>query len=203
MSDKYANFSELSASEPEGSYKVQLRQMGTAVALIAPHAGGIEPGTSEICRTLAGDDLTYYLFEGCKLHNNSDLHITSSNFDEPRALEVAKSASFVTTIHGQTGSREIVNVGGRAYELGKILIDLLKKADYVAVRSSESLQGLDQNNICNRGKSKEGLQLEISRGLRDRLIREKREMDRFCAVVRTVLHRHSPDRSSQREAPSH
>lgn len=91
MPDKYTNFAELSVYEPDGSYEIEFRQMNSAVALIAPHAGKIEPGTSEICRSVASDDLTYYLFQGCKLINNSDLHITSSRFDEPNGLAAAAS----------------------------------------------------------------------------------------------------------------
>src|SRR5258706_13229270 len=95
MPDKYASFSQLALSEAEGAFKIELRHMYSAVVFIAPHAGKIEPGTSEICRGAARDDLTYYLFEGRKSHNNSDLHITSSRFHEPQGLAAAQSAQVV------------------------------------------------------------------------------------------------------------
>jgi phage replication-related protein YjqB (UPF0714/DUF867 family) len=53
------------------------------VAVIAPHGGGIEPGTSELATAIAGDDFSLYLFEGLKSAGNGELHITSTNFDEP------------------------------------------------------------------------------------------------------------------------
>ncbi|MBS0583007.1 MAG: poly-gamma-glutamate hydrolase family protein [Proteobacteria bacterium] len=188
MPDKYTNFSQLSSSETEGSYNIELRQMGSAIALIAPHAGKIELGTSEICRCVSGDDLTYYLFEGCKPNGNSDLHITSTRFDEPQGLTIAESANIVATFHGQRGSDLFVNVGGRSSDLGQMVIDLLTARGYVAGRHSDTaLQGLDQNNICNRGSSRQGIQLEISRGLRDKLLTDKREMDRFCSAIRTAF----------------
>jgi phage replication-related protein YjqB (UPF0714/DUF867 family) len=188
MPDKYSNFSELSSSEPDGSYKIELRQTGSAVALIAPHAGKIEPGTSQICKHVAKNDLTFYLFEGCKPINNRDLHITSSNFDEPQGLSVAQSAQVVVTFHGQKGADNFVNVGGRFNKLCQTMIGLLLNAGYPAIQqNSPALQGLDRNNICNRGTTGQGLQLEISRGLRNILVSDKVAMAEFSSIVRAAL----------------
>ncbi|AJD48127.1 Phage-related replication protein-like protein [Isoalcanivorax pacificus W11-5] len=189
MPDKYASFAELSAAEVDGAYRIELQETGSSVALIAPHAGKIEPGTSQICKIIAGSNLTYYLFEGCKASNNRDLHITSSRFDEPRGLKTAQSARIVVTFHGQAGEDLFVNVGGLAGGLRTLMIAKLKSVGFVArLQSNPMLRGLDPNNICNRGSEKKGLQLEISRGLRDLLITEKQQMDRFSSTVRSVLH---------------
>jgi phage replication-related protein YjqB (UPF0714/DUF867 family) len=188
MPDKYASFSALHSCEPKGSYKIEARPMGTSVALIAPHAGRIERGTSEICRSVAGDELTYYLFEGCKRRNNNELHITSSRFDEPQGLAVAKSAQMVVTFHGQSGPQLFINVGGLASGLGQIVIRLFSEVGYTASRQVEgTCRGLERDNICNRGRANQGLQLEISRGLRDKLVSDKDEMDQFCRVLRTAF----------------
>lgn len=188
MPDKYASFAELSSSEPDGSYRIEIRQTGSSVALIAPHAGKIEPGTSEICRHVAGSDLTYYLFEGCKPSSNRDLHITSARFDEPQGLNVAQSAQVVVTFHGQSGSDHFVNVGGRENGLCQTLIDLLTDGGYSASRQDNlALQGLDANNICNRGSTGQGLQLEISRGLRNALVSDADAMAHFSTMVRAAL----------------
>lgn len=189
MPDKYASFVDLSASEPEGSYRIVMRSTSSAVALMAPHAGKIEAGTSEICRSVAGDDFTYYLFEGCKANNNRDLHITSSRFDEPQGLSVAQAAQVVVTFHGQLGEANFVNVGGLADQLCASMIDLLDAAGFSASQQSNSkLQGRDPNNICNRGSRRAGLQLEISRGLRDTLVADGNAMANFAWVVRSALH---------------
>lgn len=188
MADKYANFAELKASEPEGSYRIEMRSSGTKVALISPHAGKIEPGTSEICRSVANDNFTYYLFEGRKPRNNQDLHITSSRFDEPQGIKVAQSAQMVVTFHGQSGQQRFINVGGLADQLCNSMIDALNAAGFSASRQSNpTLQGRDANNICNRGSSGKGVQLEISRALRDRLIKDSHAMARFTSAVRSVL----------------
>jgi phage replication-related protein YjqB (UPF0714/DUF867 family) len=189
MPDKYASFLDLSTSEPEGSYRIEMRATGTAVALIAPHAGNIEPGTSEICRSVAGDDLAYYLFEGCKSSNNRDLHITSSRFDEPQGVSIAQSASVVVTFHGQIGEDHFVNVGGLAEQLCTSMIVLLNAAGFSASRhSNPMLQGRDPNNICNRGSKGQGLQLEISRALRSTLTADERAMASFSSTVRSALY---------------
>lgn len=191
MPDKYASFSQLYASEPEGAFQIELRQMDSPFALIAPHAGKIEVGTSEICRSVAGSDLTYYLFQGCKPNRNSDLHITSSRFDEPQGLIVAHTAKIVVTFHGQAGPKSFVNVGGRSLDLGRIIIDALKASGYTADRhNTPNLQGLDPSNICNRGSTAQGVQLEISRGLRDRLIADEHELKLFSSCIRTALNQY-------------
>jgi phage replication-related protein YjqB (UPF0714/DUF867 family) len=188
MPDKYTSFAELKASEPKGSYHIEVRSTGTEVALIAPHAGKIEPGTSEICRSVASGDLMYYLFEGCKSSNNRDLHITSSRFDEPQGVNVAQSAQVVVTFHGQNGEDHFVNVGGLADQLCESMIDALNVAGFSASRQSDPmLQGRDANNICNRGSSGQGVQLEISRALRDALIKDNHAMVCFSSTVRSVL----------------
>lgn len=191
MPDKYANFAQLEAAEPAGAYRIEHVPRKTSLVIIAPHAGRIEPGTSELCRAIAGCDRSYYLFEGCKLTNNSELHITSARFDEPQALSIAKSAHVVLTIHGQSGTDEFVNVGGIEASLGRFLIERLLAEGYTTSRHSiAGLQGVDPANICNQGCSGRGIQLEISRGLRDKLLASSVEMARFAATIRATLATH-------------
>lgn len=191
MLDKYKNFAQLSAHESKDSYRIVSRNMGSSLALIAPHAGKIEPGTSEICCHVARDNLTYYLFEGLKPRNNSELHITSSLFDEPQGLEIAASAKLVATFHGQSGNSLFVYIGGLASYLGQTIIKQLVNSGYAAkIQPNIHLRGLDKNNICNRSRTREGVQLEISRGLRDRLVSESGQMDRFTNALRSAFRQH-------------
>ena len=191
MPDKYANFLQLEAAEPVGAYRIEHVSRKTPLALIAPHAGKIEPGTSELCRAIAGGDRTYYLFEGCRPSNNTQLHITSTRFDEPQGLSTAKSARVVVTIHGQAGVDEFINVGGIEAAIGRVIIEGLRAEGYTASRHSKAaLQGLDPANICNQGYSGRGIQLEISRGLRDKLVACAVEMERFAATIRASLATH-------------
>ena len=84
--DDYWSFTELAKNEREQDYKVFSRPRGSEVIIIAPHGGGIEPGTSEIAEAIAGDNFSLYCFEGLKANCNKILHIKSINFDEPKCI---------------------------------------------------------------------------------------------------------------------
>jgi phage replication-related protein YjqB (UPF0714/DUF867 family) len=65
--DRYKNYEELCQHEQEGvDYRTCNQPRPAAVAIIAPHGGKIEPGTSEIAKAIAGSDYNLYLFEGIK-----------------------------------------------------------------------------------------------------------------------------------------
>jgi len=121
MADKYSTFDDLKHSELNDAYRVEVHEVGSRAAIVAPHGGGIEPGTSEVSRAIARGDLSLYLFEGTKKQANSNLHITSTRFDEPRCLQLVKAVEVAVTVHGEGGEREVVYLGGRHLELGENL----------------------------------------------------------------------------------
>ena len=86
----------VAAEQVEGrDYRVTAVRRGSGIAVIAPHGGRIERGTSEVARAIAGEDLDLYLFEGCLPSLNFEtLHLTSRHFDEPRALGLIAAAVF-------------------------------------------------------------------------------------------------------------
>jgi phage replication-related protein YjqB (UPF0714/DUF867 family) len=151
------------------------------VLLAAPHGGGIEPGTSEILRAVANmGGWAWYEFAGFLRGGNKDaLHISSTLFDEPTLERLLPQTAFVVAFHGASTSEDpVVYIGGR-WKLGKeTLIEAINAAgkdheiravDAMAHPDSEHLQGLDPNNVTNRGRFGEGIQLEFSRGARNRL----------------------------------
>lgn len=69
----YRNYSDLCRIEREGlDYRIRWRKAGRPYCVMAPHGGGIEPGTSEISDAIAGDEHSFYAFEGLKVHGNAD-----------------------------------------------------------------------------------------------------------------------------------
>src|SRR5918912_1062843 len=79
MADKYPNFEVLSRNETSGiDFRILVRQAAAAFAIVAPHGGGIEPGTSEIADAIAAEEFSFYAFEGLKSSGNGVLHITST-----------------------------------------------------------------------------------------------------------------------------
>lgn len=167
MHDTYANFHALKLAEPATAFGILSRDSGSSVLVAAPHGGGIEPGTSEIACAIAGDVLSYYMFEGLKPKGNKALHITSSNFDEPTGLALMRSAAIVLTVHGEDSEDEVVYLGGLHTLANSTLSSLLERHGYkVREHANPMLQGTSKKNICNLGRQGAGVQLELSAGLR-------------------------------------
>jgi phage replication-related protein YjqB (UPF0714/DUF867 family) len=149
--------------------------------LIAPHGGGIEPGSSEIMRAVAEPSgWAWYEFAGFLRQGNKEaLHISSTSFDEPTLKSMLPQAGFVVSFHGASESGEpIVYVGGK-WKLGRQTLTEsinaafgehgIKAADAVESVDAAHLRGMDHSNITNLGKRAEGVQLEFSRGARNLL----------------------------------
>ena len=114
MADKYPNFDVLSRSEISGiDYQISVRRAGDAFAIVAPHGGGIEPGTSEIADAIAAGEFSFYAFEGLKSSGNTDLHITSTRFDEPMCLTLIRQSDIVLTLHGEDSDGMATRIFGR------------------------------------------------------------------------------------------
>jgi phage replication-related protein YjqB (UPF0714/DUF867 family) len=169
MPDKYSNYQELALFEQKGVDFTIRQAVGktTSTLVIGLHAGRIEPGISEIVLAIAGDDLSYYLFEGIKAQSNKNLHITSTHFDEPGCLALMQIIENVIAIHGERSNDKVVYLGGLNEQLKGHLMTALREHDFVAKEHAKPLlQGTSPKNICNRGKSGAGVQLELSNGLR-------------------------------------
>ncbi|MBU4013369.1 MAG: poly-gamma-glutamate hydrolase family protein [Proteobacteria bacterium] len=168
--DKYSNFAELQGAEREDKdYRVVICERETSsTVIIAPHGGGIEPGTSEIALGIAADDLSVALFKGTKTKGNGNLHITSTNFDEPKCIALVQTAQNVIAIHGEGSNNKIVCIGGADTKLGAFIRASLEANGFqVKEHHNSMLQGKSSNNICNRGIRRMGVQLELAAGLRE------------------------------------
>lgn len=176
----YKSFAELSCSEREHfSYKRQVRRWGTACAIIAPHGGGIEPGTTEIASAIAGLKYSFYAFDGIKSSGNELLHLTSTLFDEPKCLALVKHCKYVLAIHGCGGAYPEVFIGGLESGLSARICEALNAAGISATMTDVNYPGLQPENICNRGMSGAGVQLEISEGLRKAMFKGLKRDERY------------------------
>jgi phage replication-related protein YjqB (UPF0714/DUF867 family) len=196
----YCNFAELASDQREGvDYRIVAHLRDPRVAVIAPHGGGIEKGTSEIAAAIAGGEHSLYCFEGLKRNGNEILHITSTRFDEPNCLRIIAQADIVLAVHGCENPAEIVFVGGQDLALAELMIKALEDAGFQPRGDAEpAIAGCHSANICNRGSSGRGCQIEISGGLRatmfDGLDRRGRQRPRpaFDAFVRAAREALSP-----------
>ncbi|MFZ7101553.1 MAG: poly-gamma-glutamate hydrolase family protein [Peptococcaceae bacterium] len=189
MAGKYNNFRELSFAELEGrDYQISWRRTNSPILLMAVHGGGIEHYTSAIADLIAGEEFSFYTFAGLKEYGNRALHITSTKFDEPQGLGMAENAGIIISIHGEkTLTEEFIIVGGLNKELSAEIEAVLKGAGFTLRNDRPDLRGISAANICNKGRSGQGVQLEISAGLRKRIRLEKECRDTLISVIRRVL----------------
>jgi phage replication-related protein YjqB (UPF0714/DUF867 family) len=153
------------------------------VAVLAPHGGRIEDGTSEIAQAIAGNDHHLYLLEGRRpSHNYHTLHLTSHRFDEPRCLALLAEAEHVVAVHGCRGTHETVYIGGRDTRLAARIGAHLEAADIPYETDGHPFPGKHPENVCNRGRRGAGVQLEITHPLR-----RSRRADCLARAVRQAL----------------
>jgi phage replication-related protein YjqB (UPF0714/DUF867 family) len=153
--------------------------------VLAIHGGGIEGGTSEIALAVAGyhpatfaqstdccgvHDL--WIFEGLLSRDNGDLHVTSTNYDDPIALDLVQNSRRCISLHGFSDSdaNGKLQIGGRDTELKSIVLEELTVAGIPAqVATDPELNGNDPDNICNRTTIGAGVQLELGTTYRESL----------------------------------
>jgi phage replication-related protein YjqB (UPF0714/DUF867 family) len=171
----YRCFADLAKAQTEGKdSRVSVRRRpGSSVAILAPHGGGIEIGTSEVARAVAGDDFSLYLFEGLRGSGNyAELHLTSHRFDEPRCLELLAHSDYVVAIHGCKGEgRKVLQgrkvlLGGLDAELKARVAVALTTIDVDVRTTDHEYPAREPANICNRGRRGVGVQIELTSAIR-------------------------------------
>jgi phage replication-related protein YjqB (UPF0714/DUF867 family) len=193
MADQYDSFAALAAREIEGvHYRIHVVARASPVAVVAPHGGLIEPGASEAAMAIAGDTHSLYCFESLTKRAKGDgLHITSTRFDGPRALWLVARAEFVIGVHGRKNGPDEASiwVGGLHEELRDAICEALRGAGFRAkpVGEGHPLAGRDPSNICNRGKRRAGVQLELPRTLRNIFASDAARRRAFAQAVRDAL----------------
>jgi phage replication-related protein YjqB (UPF0714/DUF867 family) len=192
----YTSFYKLRKKEVIGiDYRIRVRYGSSGLVIMSIHGGGIEPGTTEIAEEAAGDLHTFYTFSGMKKEGNSHLHMNSKEFDEPLGVEIAKHSTAVVTIHGCRDDKEIVYLGGRHERLKTRIREALARSGFLTADDLR-FPGTNPKNICNRNKTRMGVQLEISLPLRrgmfsdiTRLLRKTRtpRFENFVAALQEGL----------------
>ena len=71
MEDQYDSFAALAKSEIKGiDYDIEIHECNSAVAIIAPHGGEIEPETTLIAKSIAQNQYNFYSFIPLKAGRN-------------------------------------------------------------------------------------------------------------------------------------
>ena len=120
--------------------------------ILAPHGGGIEPGTSELCLAVAGYHpanlpqippagvtYDYWMFEGVRDSGNAELHVTATGCDDGVAVSLCAGSLNALALHGfQPGppgmseDDQVVLVGGGNAILRGDLLEGLREAGFDA-----------------------------------------------------------------------
>jgi phage replication-related protein YjqB (UPF0714/DUF867 family) len=182
---QYACYADLAAAHVEGSdFQVRIRRSpGSRVAILAPHGGAIEAGTSEIARAVAGMEFNLYLFEGLRESGNYPaLHLTSHRFDEPRCLGLLSGCDQVIAIHGCRGAAPQALLGGLDRTLTSQIGAAIAASGIEARLSGHQYPAVHPENICNRGRRGAGVQIELTTALRLRPANEA-----IVTAIRSVL----------------
>ncbi|WP_406420910.1 poly-gamma-glutamate hydrolase family protein [Streptomyces sp. NBC_00842] len=150
---------------------VDRARIGATWAAIAIHGGGIEGGSGEMAREISrgGGRMAYYEFAGLKSSGNTDLHVTSTNFDEPMAIAMVAGVRRCLSFHGYVGTDGVPEtaIGGLDTDLVARLTSSLTRAGFLVTTAPSEIAGTDPLNICNRTATSAGVQLELSRALRN------------------------------------
>lgn len=191
MADKYANFDDLCRNETENKdYKIEIKRVeNSQLCIVAPHGGKIEPETTELAKEIAGTLYSYYSFKGVAKTGNSRLHITSSNFDEPSALELVAEHDIVLGIHGAKDKNcpKPILLGGLDTDFKEILAETFDNQGLENLSCGHNYPAKRQLNICNRGRSRKGAQIELSMSFRQSLRRDEALRSKFVEAVQQAI----------------
>ena len=187
MPDLYGSYADLAAGEPEGiHYRVRVIDRASPIAVVAPHGGRIEAGTSQTAALIAADVFSLYCFEG--LVAGRRLHITSARFDEPRALALVESSDIAIGVHGRAdrGDNRTIWLGGLHVSLRDAIGAALERVGF-KTSTDHHMQGKAPGNICNRGRLRAGVQLELPMSLRNAFLNDPSARQAFASAVRDTI----------------
>lgn len=197
----YSSFAELAAAEDPSDYNIETNDLGKDTTILAIHGGAIERGTSEVVEALNGyKKYNTYLFEGLKPTNNGSLFIKAINFDEPTAVDLVQDSDWTVSVIGATGNDEVTYIGGQNKILAELIrLHLISKGYNVQTLSiPDRIAGIMNSNIVNKNKlfndsiQLGGVQIAISKGLRDTLVSYPDVLDDYSGAINDALSKDWP-----------
>ncbi|MEB7434496.1 poly-gamma-glutamate hydrolase family protein [Staphylococcus pasteuri] len=173
--DYYKSMTQLEKSTKEGvDWKKETSNKGSKVLIVAPHGGNIEQGTSELTKLLAQQGgYDYFSFEGIRNSNNTQLHVTSTHYDDPTLNKMVKGRTANISIHGAKGDDQIVFLGGVKSKLRDAIQLQLRSRGFTVKVPPEYLGGLNNQNFINKNQNSTGIQLELTTALRKALFKNQ------------------------------
>jgi phage replication-related protein YjqB (UPF0714/DUF867 family) len=190
--DRFHSYHDLAAVYVRGKHFNVETKIGSnpSVLIMAPHGGKIEVRTAEIARATAAQDYSCYLFEANLAANNRvEMHIASEYYDVPEALTALQSAEVVVALHGRRDDDdpERTWMGGLDRKLSEHIGGALHEAGFPVLFDPPKFRGIHRDNICNRGVTKAGAQLEIPLSLREEFRTAPTREQAFVRCLRAAI----------------
>lgn len=171
MSDLYNSMTELVRTHNDSNdfmFSVDYRESSNLITAI--HGGGIEAGTSELAQYTAEiTNSNYFSFKGLKSSDNTELHVTSTHYDNPLLLTLNSQMNHTVSIHGYGDSEKNTYIGGSDKQLVTLISQYLTTAGFKNTIAPSNLGGVDIDNVTNKNKRGAGVQLELSTAQRKAL----------------------------------
>ena len=168
--DYYRSMTDLLKDTQEGKdWTKESTNRHSNVLIFAPHGGNIEKGTTELTKAIANKgNYDYYAFNGTRNKNNSQLHVTSTNYNDLDLINRNYNKDVSISVHGagQSQGKNTVLIGGRDEKLIQLISKELSTFKFNVQRSLGHLAGIDTNNVVNYNKKGQGVQLELTPDLR-------------------------------------
>ncbi|MEB3311421.1 MAG: poly-gamma-glutamate hydrolase family protein [Snowella sp.] len=190
-------------------YTVTVTNVSSPVTVLSFHGGRIERHTSEISAKLQQlnhwnrYDLQAHGTETCLAgqSNFQRLHITSTRFDDPVAVNLVSQFPNAVAIHGYNRPypQGMICVGGANAAQVQAFMDqvnqrksLFPNYDLLPINAPQltnpdencfDLKGISTKNIVNRTSTGQGLQLELSQQLRADLVNPSPSYDSLRRII--------------------
>ncbi len=196
FTEGHLSFADLSASEDAANYAIKTNDIGSDTTILAIHGGGIERGTSELVGALKGyGKYNTYLFEGLKASDNGSLFLRAIDFDEPQAVNLVQDSDYTLSIIGAAGDDEVTYIGGQNKLLAELIkLHLVTKGYNVKTLGiPDRIAGVMDSNIANRNQlfngsyDLGGVQIAVSKGLRDKLVTDPAVLNSYAGTIHQAL----------------
>ena len=189
LAQKISSYKELATLKKEGQdFDIKTRLGSSDSLVMAIHGGTIESGTTELADAIAADRFSFYSFTGL-VDDYLGLHLTSTDFDEPRLAELSQNAKNCLSIHGLKDDTADFCVGGANADKRKVYVRLLAKK-FPKWRSCELCcppnSGTSKNNVVNRCKQA-GIQIEMGQNIRSELKQNTNFLKELAKVLGNEL----------------
>lgn len=197
----YSSFAELAAAEDPSNYTIKANDIGSDTTILGIHGGGIERGTSELIEALNGyGKYNTYSFEGLKTTDNGSLFIKAINFDEPTAVNLVNKSDYTVSVVGAAGGGEVTYIGGQNKMLAELIrlhltaqgynVQTLSIPDRIAGVMNSNI--VNKNKLFNDGYQLGGVQIAISKGLRDKLATDSGILSDYSGTINQALSKSWP-----------